>query len=278
MSRDALPLPQPRRFLGTARTDYWWVQPAITLVVFSSFIIYTTWAALQGNFYFVTSEGAHYLSPLYSPVLFDAPGMHSGHSWFGAWPSWWPAFLPASPALFILWMPGGFRFTCYYYRGAYYKAFWQDPTSCAVGEPKLRGQRYRGEHKLPLVFQNLHRYFMYLAVAFLFVLLYDAIRAHMFTDEHHQTSFGIGVGTIVLTLNFILLAGYTFGCHSLRHLIGGSSDSMKKTPLGGLPYRIVSWFNRRHMQWAWVSLFWVGFSDVYVRMCAMGVWTDLRII
>jgi hypothetical protein len=43
---------------------------------------------------------------------------------------WWPAALPFSAALLILWAPGGFRFTCYYYRGAYYKAFWQDPTAC----------------------------------------------------------------------------------------------------------------------------------------------------
>ena len=26
-----------------------------------------------------------------------------------------------------------------------------------------------------------------------------------------------------------------------------------------------------------VSLFWVGFSDLYVRMCSMGIWTDWRI-
>ena len=27
------------------------------------------------------------------------------------------------------------------------------------------------------------------------------------------------------------------------------------------------------MLWAWVSLFWVGFTDLYVRLCAMGIWT-----
>jgi hypothetical protein len=30
------------------------------------------------------------------------------------------------------------------------------------------------------------------------------------------------------------------------------------------------------MLWAWMSLFWVGFSDVYVRLCALGVWHDWR--
>jgi hypothetical protein len=32
------------------------------------------------------------------------------------------------------------------------------------------------------------------------------------------------------------------------------------------------------MLWAWCSLFTVGFSDLYVRLCSMGVWTDIRIL
>jgi len=32
------------------------------------------------------------------------------------------------------------------------------------------------------------------------------------------------------------------------------------------------------MLWAWLSLFWVGFADLYDRLCAMGVWHDLRIV
>jgi hypothetical protein len=31
------------------------------------------------------------------------------------------------------------------------------------------------------------------------------------------------------------------------------------------------------MLWAWTSLFAVGFSDLYVRLCSMGVWSDVRI-
>jgi hypothetical protein len=34
----------------------------------------------------------------------------------------------------------------------------------------------------------------------------------------------------------------------------------------------------RHQQWAWTSLVWVGFTDFYIRMCSMGVFTDWRII
>jgi hypothetical protein len=32
------------------------------------------------------------------------------------------------------------------------------------------------------------------------------------------------------------------------------------------------------MLWAWMSLCTVMFADVYVRMCAMGVWHDVRLI
>jgi hypothetical protein len=32
------------------------------------------------------------------------------------------------------------------------------------------------------------------------------------------------------------------------------------------------------MNAAWTSLVWVAFSDLYVRMCSMGVWTDWRIL
>jgi hypothetical protein len=42
-------------------------------------------------------------------------------------------------------------------------------------------------------------------------------------------------------------------------------------------YSCASCLNKRHMMFAWMSLFWVGFSDLYVRMLAMGIWTDLRL-
>ena len=76
--------------------------------------------------------------------------------------------------MLILWAPGGFRVTCYYYRKAYYRAFFLDPPACAVGEPQ--GDRYRGETRL-LLFQNLHRYFLYFALIFLVILTVDVIHA-----------------------------------------------------------------------------------------------------
>ncbi|MEO8648182.1 MAG: succinate dehydrogenase [Acidobacteriota bacterium] len=249
------------------RKDGWWVQPLLTFLGLSAFVVYSTWAAFQGEHY---SFGP-YLSPMYSPLIWEAAGQSlSGHAWLGAWPAWMPnIILPITPAFLILWAPGGFRVTCYYYRGAYYKSFWADPPACAVGEPR---HSYRGERKFPLILQNVHRYFMYIALLFIVILAYDAISA-----THFRDGFGIGVGTLVLTVNVILLGGYTFGCHSLRHLIGGRCDTLSARPVQHGLWKFVSKLNGRHMLFAWMSLFWVGFSDFYVRMCSMGIFTDYRI-
>ena len=187
----------------------------------SAFIVYSTWAAFQGEHYAFGS----YLSPFYSPEIFGS----SPHSWFGPKPEWWPAIIPFSPALLILWAPGGFRFTCYYYRGAYYKAFWADPPACAVGEPR---KSYWGERSFPLIIQNVHRYFLYLALIFIVLLAYDVWNAIWFTDPTTGTTqFGIGVGTVVLAVNTVLLSSYTLGCHSLRHLVGGLYDRLSHRPV-----------------------------------------------
>jgi hypothetical protein len=250
------------RFGETSRSDTWWLQPLVVFLGLSTFIIYATWAALQGNNY----HYGPYLSPFYSPLLYgDAP-----FAWFGPdKPAWFPAFLPFSAAMLILWAPGGFRFTCYYYRGAYYKAFWADPPNCTVGEPR---KTYLGERSFPLILQNVHRYFLYLALIFLVLLARDVWDATQFPD-----GFGVGIGTLVLLANLILLGCYTLGCHSLRHLAGGFSDRISGSGARKATYDCVSCLNGRHMRFAWLSLFSVGFADLYVRMCAMGIWKDVRL-
>jgi hypothetical protein len=257
-----------RGFGKTMRRDAWWVQPLVVFIILGSFLVYATWAAFQNEFY----AWGNYLSPFYSPLLFsDSP-----HAWIhGARPSWLPGFLPFSPALLILPFPAGFRLTCYYYRGAYYKSFWADPPNCAVGEPR---KSYRGEKTLPLVVQNIHRYFLYAALVFLVILASDAYKAMWFADPSTgRESFGIGVGTLVLITNVVLLGGYTLGCHSLRHLVGGYLDQLSRAPVRKRTYDCVSCLNRGHMRWAWLSLFWVAFSDIYIRLVSMGIWHDVRL-
>jgi hypothetical protein len=258
----------PRRFGVTRRHDAWWTAPLVVFCVLSVFVAYSAWAALQGTHY----AFGPYLSPFYSPELLG----DSSHSWFGPKPGWWPLWLPFSPALLIIPGPLGFRLTCYYYRGAYYKAFWADPPSCGVGEPRAH---YHGEQSFPLILQNVHRYFLYIALLFLLVLAYDVWKAFWFADPATgQPTFGIGLGTVVLAINVALLTCYTFSCHSLRHLLGGGRDCLSTCSDGGMGYACVSALNRRHMLFAWSSLFTVGFSDLYVRLCAMGIWTDFRLL
>ena len=267
MAQAAWPLVQ-RKFGETSRRDAWWLQPLLVALALSTFVIYATWAAFQGDHF----EYGPYLSPFYSPLLFGA----SRHAWFGPNPAWWPGALPFSAALLILWAPGGFRVTCYYYRGAYYKALWADPPACTVGEPR---KRYLGERSFPLVMQNIHRYFLYLGLFFICILLADAYKSFWFDDPiTGATGFGIGLGSLILTANAVLLAGYTLSCHSLRHLVGGGRDEISRTRTLWTCYSCVSGLNRRHQLFAWLSLFSVGFADLYVRLCSMGIWTDLRIL
>ncbi|MDQ3683063.1 MAG: succinate dehydrogenase, partial [Bacteroidota bacterium] len=225
-----------RGFGYTNRKDAWWARPLIIFIGLSAFVVYVTWAALQGKHY----TYGPYLSPLYSPELFgDSP-----HSWFGAKPGWWPGAIPWSPALLVLWAPGLFRLTCYYYRGAYYKSFWADPPSCAVSEPR---KKYRGENSFPLIIQNIHRYFLYIALAFIIFLSIDVLKALWFTNASTgEKSFGMGVGTLVLAVNVVLLGGYTFGCHSLRHMVGGFMDRLSGAPVRRKMYMCVSCLNSRH--------------------------------
>jgi hypothetical protein len=244
------PLEVRQGFGATLRRDTWWTEVVPVIILLGGFGIYATLRAFEGKFY----EWGPYLSPFYSPLI------DRNHVWW-----------PLSPALLILVFPLGFRTTCYYYRKAYYRAFFMDPPSCSVGEPN---RNYCGETKFPFLLQNIHRYFMYAAIVFIFFLGKDAVKSYFFEDGFH-----IGVGTLVLTLNVILLSLYTFGCHSLRHLVGGKLDCFSCA--SGMRHKTwegVSFLNSRHMLFAWCSLVWVGFSDFYVRMVASGVFRDIRIL
>ena len=258
-------------FASTRRLDSWWVQPALTAAGLALFFGYLTWRAFQATYVWYEP----YISPTVAPPLFTAATGYPGgvpvdHAWLGAFPAWWPAFIPQSPAFFIPGLAIAFRFTCYYYRGAYYKAFVLAPPNCAVrGAPK----KYRGETLL-LIFQNLHRYTLYGALFLLVCLWWEGLAAFF---RHGQ--LGIGVGTVVMLINAALLSGYTFGCHSWRHLIGGKVDCFscdgRVSPRFKL-WKGSSWLNERHMLFAWCSLVWVAFTDLYIYLVASGAIRDFN--
>ena len=237
------------RLFETDRPDAWWVGPLVTAAVLVVFGIYSTWVAFLG----VNYQYGPYLSPFYSPFI--------------PWKSW-----PFSPALLILWSPLGFRATCYYYRKAYYRAFFMDPPGCAVGE--ARGSGYKGETSFPFIIQNIHRYFFYTAIVVVIFLWIDVFKAFWWDGQ-----FGMGLGTLVMLVNVCLLSSYTLGCHSLRHLIGGRIDCFSCTKFGpaqNKAWKGASFFNARHMLFAWCSLISVALTDVYIRLCSLGIIHDVR--
>jgi hypothetical protein len=285
---------QQERFGATARQDAWWAGPLAVLLGLLAFVVYSTWAGLQGDYFEIRQNRANfsgpvvapYLSPFYAPLLYD---MVSPHAWFQErQPGWWPSGVPFSATMLIIAFPLLFRLTCYYYRKAYYRAFWADPPACAVGEPR---KSYWGENHWPLLFQNSHRYFLYIALLFIVLLAWDVVLAFRWpTDRSGQLlpagthQFGIGLGTLIMLINVLLVTAFTFGCNSLRHLVGGRLNCFScphdvvKTRPGYQAWRFVTWFNLRHALWAWVSLISMGFTDLYVRLCAMGIWNDVRIL
>ena len=54
-------------------------------------------------------------------------------------------------------------------------------------------------------------------------------------------------------------------------------DEVSKHPICDKAYACSSALNYKHQLFAWLSLFTVGFADLYVRLCSMGIWTDFRI-
>jgi hypothetical protein len=90
----------------------------------------------------------------------------------------------------------------------------------------------------------------------------------------------MGVGTLMLLVNVVLLTTYTLSCHSLRHLAGGKLDCFSCATFGKPRYGAWRWLtslNERHMWFAWMSLISVGLADFYVRLVASGAIQDMRI-
>ncbi len=258
----ALEVPAKRRgtarqsIFATNRRDPWAIAPVVQGLLFTicaSYLFFSgiIWTPLFGTPYEVDG----YLSPLFSPLI------------TGSWlPSW------ISPGLLILWIPLGFRATCYYYRKAYYRFYFADPPGCAVGEPTIH-RSYSMETAFPFILQNIHRYFLYLAFVPLAFLWIDAYQAFVPATGPAR----IGLGGVLFLANVTLLTGYSLSCHSLRHIVGGRLDCFSCTRRQRVRYSLwqrLTELNRHHMAWAWASLITVTLADLYVRAMALGFIVD----
>jgi len=252
--------------LRTLRTDRWWVQPTISVVVLTAFVVYSTWAVFVNKDYYV-GAAAHrdLISPFYSPCI-TGSCVAGAHGTFFIL-TWWHI----TPAILILGGPLGFRLTCYYYRRAYYRGFWQSPPACGVADAH---GKYTGETRFPLVLQNVHRYFFLLGLVFNVILTIDAVVAFRLPG---QGTFGVSIGTLVLVANAALLWMYSLSCHAARHLCGGGVRSFSAHPIRYRLWKLLTPLNARHMQLAWVSLVFVALTDLYIRLVAAGVFSDPKI-
>ena len=214
MAGTPLPLLHKRSFGETSRRDNWWLQPLVVFLGLSAFIVYATWAAFQGDHYTY--------GPLPVAVLFAGPLRR------------FAARLVRRPRrggrrgcrtrrrFLILWAPAGLP--------AHLLLLPRRVLQGVLGRPAQlrRGRTAQGLHRreqlaaphpehpplFPVRRGAVHR-----------DARLDAIRAFWFAD-----GFGIGIGTLILCANAILLGGYTFGCHSLRHIIGGRNDCLTESP------------------------------------------------
>ncbi|OZM81093.1 hypothetical protein [Pseudonocardia sp. MH-G8] len=248
----------------TLRTDRWWLPPLANFTGLTLWVAYATVRAFMQDWYYV--EQYNYLTPFYSPCVSTGCIEEAAH--FGRFlpDVWWLPYAALTLPFLLL-----FRLTCYYYRKAYYRAFWLSPPACAVAEPH---KRYTGETRFPLLGQNLHRYFFYAAAIISLINTYDAIYAFRTAEG----GFGLGLGNLILLINVILLWAYTISCHSCRSIIGGRLNHFSKHPVRYKLWLQVSKLNTKHMQLAWTTLATLAITDFYIMAVSAGWISDLRIV
>jgi hypothetical protein len=253
----------------TLRRDRWWLPPLVNALGLMTFVVYATIRSFWGSAYYVPEY--HYLSPFYSPCF--SASCVPGASHFGAFLPEFPPWIP----LAVLSLPFllGFRLTCYYYRKSYYRAFWASPPACAVSEPH---SKYTGETRFPLILQNAHRYFFYVAVLISVINTYDMVVAFQSDAPDGTARFGLGLGNLILLVNVIGLWLYTASCHSCRHVTGGRLKHFSRHPVRYKVWTVVSRLNTRHMLFAWITIGTLILTDLYIMLVASGTISDLRIV
>ena len=78
--------------------------------------------------------------------------------------------------------------------------------------------------------------------------------------------------------NAALLSLFSLSCNSCRHVCGGYLNSFHRAPSKYKLWSFITRLNEKHMEYAWISLFFVALADLYVRLLSMGVISDLRFL
>ncbi len=252
LSHPSLSHQEPPHQTKAATERYFWIEPVLVGAALALFVLYSLWEV----FFQVHGRYHNYLSPYFSPDL-------------GRWLK-----IPVFPALWVAWVPLLFRASCYYYRREYYRAWFGSPPACAVPD---RRTRYTGETRPPMVWTYFHRFFFYLSTVVVVFLWVDALHGFDFGGR-----FGIGLGSLLLLVDAALLSLYTFSCHAFRHLAGGNLNCYRCKPRRPRAryhlWRVISRLNQHHGLYAWISMFWVWGTAVYVRLLILGLIRDPRLL
>ena len=244
----------------TERQDEWWWEPTLIIIALAVFLAYGMWTSFQPRAFY---DFQSYSSPFQSPILhflnIDSLNVSP--------------LIAQMIVLGPLAIPFGFRFTCYYFRKAYYRSFFMSPSACTVG--KANAEAYNGERGL-FVFQNLHRYFMYLAMVLVVLHWIDTVKAFIWQDQLY-----VGLGSILLLIDAVFLSLYVFSCHAWRHLVGGKIDCFSCSHRNEIRYKgwqRISKLNENHGLWAWISMASIVAADLYIRLVASGAINEIKFI
>ena len=251
-------LPLRKGFASTQRIDNWWTEPFWMASALTIAVLYTGMRVLiwDGD---IQYDNHRVTSPIFSPDVLHLLHITNHPGWMNS-------------AMLILWIPFGFRGTCYYMRRVYHRTFFQNPTGCMIAKPELNyAIGYKGEKGL-FILNNIHRYMLYLAILILSVKFYDVILTTKFSDG----SRAISIGTLILGIESFLLLMYVTSCHAFRHLFGGGMNRWRGGLSGvfGSLYRTVSKVNVHHSFWFWTSLAMVFLGDLFVLAVAEDILSD----
>ncbi len=245
----------------TDRRDGWLGQPFVMALALVALMVYTGWRLLvmDGDIHY----DDHRVTSPFSPDVLHLSGLTEYPGWLNS-------------AILILWLPFGFRGTCYYMRRVYYRSFFASPVACWVDEPDINKKiGYAGERRL-FIFNNLHRYFLYAAIAILLFKWWDVVHSCTLGMDSFLTSQHCPGHRIVPAHHVCDVVSRVQAPRRRRsdRWNGGLSS------LRGRLFALVSSprLNQSHGFWFWTSLGFVFIGDLFVMAVANGTIPEASIV